>query len=265
MRLVSWNVNGVRAVHQRRDLEWALGEGSEFDVVCLQETKASPEQVKPELRAPSGYRATWELGARKGYSGVATFVREDIPADATDNQVDVAGDSPFDNEGRVLCHDFGAFVLYNIYFPNGGRGPERLKFKLDFYKLFLARMAERIDDGREVVVCGDFNICHKPIDLARPDELQGESCFLPEERAMLDRLEDLGFVDTFRAEHGERPNVYSWWDVRKDAREINDGQRIDYFWVTEGLAELQVDAWVNANQAGSDHCPIGLELELDLG
>lgn len=262
MRLVSWNVNGVRAVHQRGDLEWALFSEDPFDVVCLQETKASPEQVKPEMREPAGFSATWELGERKGYSGVATFSRAEIPVEVASNSVKEAR---FDNEGRVLCHDFSAFLLYNVYFPNGGRGPERLQYKLDFYDAFLERMSELVDDGREVIVCGDFNICHKAIDLARPEELAHESCFLPEERARLDRFEELGFVDSFRAEHGERPNVYTWWDVRKDAREINDGQRIDYFWLTEGLAELQVDAWVNANQSGSDHCPVGLELELELG
>jgi exodeoxyribonuclease-3 len=259
MKLVSWNVNGVRAVHKRGDLAWAF---QDADVVCIQETKAAPEQVPEDLRAPEGWQASWVLGEKKGYSGVATFVRDGI--EAREIGSGFGKDPRFDNEGRVLVHDLGAFVLLNIYFPNGGRGPDRLQYKLDFYEAFHEYVLELLEDGRDVVVCGDVNTAHRDIDVAKPEEWANESSCLPEERAFLDRLLESGFIDTYRAEAGDRPNVYTWWDVRKDAREINEGQRIDYFFINEGLEDLLVDAWVNPNISGSDHCPIGLELELDL-
>jgi len=260
VRLISWNVNGIRAVHKRGDLDWLWNE--DHDVVCIQETKAHVEQLPKELVPPPGWKAIYESGEKKGYSGVATFVREGVQCDLIARGL---GEERFDNEGRVLITDMGPFILLNIYFPNGGRGGDRLQLKNDFNERFLEIIEGFVEEGRDVVTCGDFNIAHRDIDIARPEAWSHISGFLPAERAFFDRLLDAGFVDTFRAENGDRPNAFTWWDVRVSAREINEGWRIDYFVINENLEDFLSDAWISSHISGSDHCPVGLELELELG
>lgn len=259
VRLISWNVNGIRAVQQRGQLGW-LWE-SDNDIVCVQETKAHIEQLGPEITSPPGWAAQFSSGERKGYSGVATFVRDGLPCRVLTREMGVPH---LDNEGRLLVTDHDAFVLMNVYFPNGGRGEERLRYKLAFYDAFSRFVQEFVDAGRDVIVCGDVNTAHRDIDVAQPDRHAGTTGMLPEERAWVDRFLESGFVDTFRAEHGDRPGQYTWWDMRTNARPDNLGWRIDYFFIHERLEECLVDAWISPQILGSDHCPVGLELDVEL-
>ena len=256
MRLVSWNVNGVRAAYRKDFAEWLGAERA--DVICLQETKAHPSQLGPEIVQPAGFHSCWSSAERKGYSGVAVYSRVEPRAWTRG-----LGVPRFDAEGRLIEADFGAFVLFNVYYPNGGMGPERLAYKLDFYDAFLERAEALRAQGRELVVCGDYNTAHHEIDLARPKENATVSGFLPEERVWLDKLEGLGYVDTFRRFCGD-PERYTFWDMKSRARERNVGWRIDYFWVTPGLLPALVSASIDASVMGSDHCPIAIELNLDV-
>jgi exodeoxyribonuclease-3 len=255
MRLVSWNVNGIRAAQRKGLLGWFAAEAP--DILCLQETKAHPEQLDGELREIAGYHAYWSSAqTRKGYSGVAVYSRTEPRAVST-----AFGTEEFDIEGRILMLDLGAFLLYNIYFPNGGRGPERLAYKLRFYEEFLRQVCRVRDSGRHVVMCGDFNVAHQEIDLADPEGNRNASGFLPEERGWMDRLLAAGFVDTFRMFSSEG-GKYTWWDMRTRARPRNDGWRIDYFVVDEGLRAKVSAAGILAEIDGSDHCPVDLELSI---
>lgn len=254
MKLVSWNVNGVRAVWKKGFADWFRKENA--DVVCLQETKAQPDQLTVEVLNPFGYHGEWHWGEKKGYSGVATFSRT-APAKVERG----FGIEAFDNEGRVLVTKHGDLTLFNIYFPNGKRDDVRLKFKMDFYGAFLkeviARYRKRGDD--RIVICGDVNTAHKEIDLARPKENRKISGFLPQECAWMDELLAAGFVDTFR-EFETGPNHYSWWDQQSRARERNVGWRIDYFFVSANLRSRLKRAFIQPETLGSDHCPVGIEL-----
>lgn len=253
MRLVSWNVNGFRAVIRKPDWVWFSRTGA--DVVALQETKVDPLLVPPEIRNPAGWEAHW-LGSRikKGYSGVAVFTR--VPALAVNAELP---DPRFEGEGRLLHLEFPAFHFLNVYFPNGTRDEERLAYKMGYYEAFL-RHAEKLRREKPLVVCGDFNTAHRPVDLARPDENEGHSGFLPEERAWMDRFTAAGYVDTFRYRHGDVTGMYSWWSYRQRARAKNNGWRIDYFFVSRELAPAVRDAWIETGVTGSDHCPVGLAL-----
>ncbi|MBI3553628.1 MAG: exodeoxyribonuclease III [Elusimicrobia bacterium] len=253
-RLLSWNVNGVRAVEKKGFLGWLQKESP--DVLCVQETKARPEQLSPALVNPDhGYKSEWHWGEKKGYSGVATFSK--IPS----RRVDRGFSMPkFDNEGRVLTHVFDDFILFNIYFPNGKASPERLKFKMEFYAAFLKVLDRYRKKGEDrIVICGDVNTAHKEIDLARPKENRKISGFLPEECAWLDTLLEHGFIDTFR-EFEKGPEHYTWWDMQSFARERNVGWRIDYFYISANLRSRLKGAFILPEVMGSDHCPVGIEL-----
>jgi len=253
IRLLSWNVNGLRAVAGKGFLAWLARERA--DVLCLQETKAHVEQLPPDLAAPPGYHAYFSSpAARKGYAGVALYSKVKPKSVAT-----TFGAPRFDDEGRVLVADYGAFLLANVYFPNGQSSAERLAYKLAFYGAFLSYLDGLLAAARDVVVCGDVNTAHREIDLARPKENRKTSGFLPEERAWLDLLLAHGFVDTFRAFHAE-PARYSYWDQKTRARERNVGWRIDYFFVNERFRKKVKDAFILADVTGSDHCPVGIEL-----
>jgi exodeoxyribonuclease-3 len=253
MRLLSWNVNGVRAAHKKGLLAWLSKEAP--DILALQETKARAEQLPEELAAPKDYSAEWHWGERKGYSGVATLSR---PRPLRVERG--LGLSEFDQEGRVLIHAYPGFTLFNVYFPNGKSGPKRLKFKMDFYDAFLEALARRRREGEDkLVICGDVNTAHQEIDLARPKENSNASGFLPEERAWIDKLLSRGFLDSFRLfEKG--PGHYSWWDQQSRARERNVGWRIDYFFISENLRPRLKNAFILPEVMGSDHCPVGIEL-----
>lgn len=254
MRILSWNVNGLRAAAAKGFAAWLQKERPE--VLCLQETKAHPDQLPAEVREIAGYNAWFVAGERKGYSGVATYTRLE-PAVVRAG----FGSRRFDAEGRTLVHDFGAFLLYNIYFPNGQSSAERLAYKMAFYDAFLRHITKVVKEGRDVVICGDVNTAHKEIDLARPKENSKTSGFLPEERAWIDKFLGRGFVDTFRMFH-EEAGQYSYWDQKTRARERNVGWRIDYFFVNDAFRTNVKDAFILADVTGSDHCPVGIEVDL---
>ena len=231
MRLVSWNVNGIRAAAKKTFFDYLENEAP--DVLCVQETKAHPEQLDETLLTPPGYYTYWHAGERKGYSGVATFTKTRPQAERSGTDI-----IPMDTEGRVLRTDFADFALYNIYFPNGGRGEERLRFKLDFYDEILGHFEQERAAGVPLVICGDVNTAHREIDLKNPKQNEKNSGFMPIEREWLDRITGLGYVDTFRHFHPDEPDQYSWWDMRTRARERNAGWRIDYFIVTPDVLPL---------------------------
>jgi exodeoxyribonuclease-3 len=254
LRILSWNVNGIRAASKKGFLEW-LGQ-EKPDILCIQETKASEEQLTDELKNPPDYRSFFISAERKGYSGVALYTRP-VP-----QLVDFSFGTPkFDTEGRVLAADFESFVLYNVYFPNGKASKERLAFKMEFYNAFLDHVNGVKDSGKQVIVCGDVNTAHREIDLARPRENETVSGFLPEERAWIDRFFDNGFVDTFRMFNSEA-GQYTWWDMKTRARDRNVGWRIDYFIVSDTLLKSIKSAYILPEVQGSDHCPIGIDLDL---
>lgn len=254
MKLISWNVNGVRAAWKKGFGDWFKAEKA--DVVCLQETKAQPDQLAAEMINPHGYHGEFHWGEKKGYSGVATFSKS-APALVERG----FGIPAFDNEGRVLVTKHSDVTLFNIYFPNGKAREERLKFKMDFYEAFLKevipRYRKRGDD--KIVICGDVNTAHKDIDLARPKENRKISGFLPQECEWMDRLLADGFIDTFR-EFEKGPEHYSWWDQQSRARDRNVGWRIDYFFISQNLRPRLKQAFIQPATMGSDHCPVGIEL-----
>ncbi len=252
MRILSWNVNGIRAVERKGFLQWLYTELP--DVLCIQETKASPDQLNQDFQQLQGYYAYWNHPERKGYSGVATFTIGEPLAVRYD-----LGVEGFDAEGRIIITKYSEFTLLNVYFPNGKRDDTRLKYKLGFYDRTL-EFIERIkaEDGR-VIICGDFNTAHKEIDLADPKRNENTSGFLPVERAWLDGLVACGYVDTFRY-FSEEPNQYTWWDLRTGARARNVGWRLDYIFVSEDLLSSLARAFIMTGVMGSDHCPVGIEL-----
>lgn len=252
--LYSWNVNGIRSVWKKGFLDW-LAEANP-DVLGLQETKISRELVTPELKAVPGYQSYWSHAEKKGYSGVAIYTKT-TPIVVEEG----LGVPEYDTEGRVLMAEYPEFTLFNIYFPNGQMGDHRLQYKLGFYDAFLKVFNRYRDQGRKLIVCGDVNTAHKPIDLARPKENETTSGFLPIERAWVDKFVAEGYIDTFRLFHPEEPHQYSWWNMRSRARERNVGWRIDYFFVSPNLKPYLVDARIHQDVMGSDHCPISLTLE----
>jgi exodeoxyribonuclease-3 len=250
--ICSWNVNGIRAMLAKGFLDWL--QEKRPDILCVQETKATEEQLPPELKEVKGYHAVFSAAERKGYSGVGQYFRLE-----PDNVRNGFGIPRFDNEGRTLISDYGGFVLFNIYFPNGKQSRERLRYKMDFYDAFLEYADALRKKGKGIVACGDFNTAHEEIDIARPKENSKVSGFLPEERAWLDKFVEHGYVDTFRMFNTE-PGQYTWWDLKTRARERNIGWRIDYFFVSEDLREKVRSSYILAEVMGSDHCPICIEL-----
>ena len=253
-RVISWNINGIRSARGKGFLEWLRKE--QPDILCLQEIKINDsQQLDADLREPTGYQTYWNAPERKGYAGVAVFTKEK-PSDVRYN----FGNSSLDMEGRVIVAEYPGFVLFNVYFPNGKMGPERLKYKMAFYDVFLKYADSLKADGKKLVVCGDVNTAHKEIDIARPKENAKISGFLPEERAWIDTFIAHGYVDTFRHFHKE-PNQYSYWDIKTGARARNVGWRIDYFFVSEDLLPAVTEAFIMPDVMGSDHCPVGIILK----
>lgn len=253
MKIISWNVNGLRAALKKDALRSVLDQGP--DVLCLQEIKARPEQIPAGGRELAGYQAVWNPAQRPGYSGVATFMRED-PL-----QIETGIGAPrFDVEGRVIRTRHPGFLLYNIYFPNGQRGQERVDYKLDFYAHLLEQCDALHKAGENLIITGDFNTAHQPIDLKNPDENQATSGFLPEERAWVQKFLEHGFVDVYRYLYPDRVQ-YTWWTYRFNARQRGIGWRIDYFLVSEALLPHVRDVIIFEEVQGSDHCPVVLILE----
>ncbi len=254
MKILSWNVNGLRAVYKKGFLDWFKKESPE--VLCLQETKCLENQAPEEIARFNGYSFNIFPAERKGYSGVATLSR------VKPKRLDRGFNEPrFDAEGRVLVSSYPSFTLFNIYFPNGKKDAVRLRYKMDFYDHLLKVIEKYRARGEDkIVICGDVNTAHKDIDLARPKENRGVSGFLPKECAWIDQLLDHGFIDSFR-EFEKGPGHYSWWDQLTRARERNVGWRIDYFFISKNLRPRLKNAFLLPEVMGSDHCPVGIELK----
>jgi len=252
MKIISWNVNGLRAFHKKGAFNSIFE--IDPDIFCLQETKAHPEQLSDEVRSPAGYYAYFDHSKlKKGYSGVAIFSKDEP------EKVEYGiGIPKFDDEGRTLVAYYKDFVLLNIYFPNGGGGPERLAYKMEYYEEFLKFIDKLKKKGKEVVFCGDVNTAHNEIDLSRPKENENHTGFLKMEREWINKLISHGYIDTFRNFHTEKIQ-YSWWDMKTFARDRNIGWRLDYFFVSDSMLNRVRRAEILDNMMGSDHCPVLLE------
>lgn len=254
LKIISWNVNGIRAI-QKKGLDQYLAQ-EQPDIFCVQETKAHPEQLDAALTNPEGYHVTYHsCSVKKGYSGVATFSKIQPQSVET-----CFGVEKFDNEGRVVQTDYGNFVLLNVYFPNGGM-EHRLPYKLEFYDAFFAYCDGLREQGRKLLICGDYNTAHKEIDLARPKQNITTSGFMPIEREKLDQIVSRGYVDTFR-EFNQEPEHYTWWSNQQQSRARNVGWRIDYHFVTKDLLPNVAASYHQPHVMGSDHCPIVIELNV---
>jgi exodeoxyribonuclease-3 len=253
MRIISWNVNGIRAVEKRGFLDWLEKESP--DVLCLNETKAEPGQLPPKLINPQGYRSLWASAKKRGYSGVAIYSKTE-PLN-----VRFMGKAEFDCEGRTLVADFNDFTLIAAYFPNSQDAGARLEYKLAFCAAMLRLCNALVKKGRHIVLCGDYNIAHTPIDLARPKANEGNAGYLPEERAWMDKFTKAGYVDTFRHFHPGETGHYTWWSYMGTARERNIGWRIDYHCVDSGFLPRVKSSIIRPEVAGSDHCPVEIVLE----
>lgn len=252
MKILSWNVNGIRAADRKGLFNWF--QNTQPDILCLQEIKANPDQFPPHLKNTPDYHVYIHQAQRKGYSGVATYSK------SKPKQVKHGfGIDRFDTEGRTLITEYEDFVLFNIYFPNGKQSKQRLEYKLDFYDTFLSYADNLKAEGKNIIVCGDFNTAHKEIDLARPKANETISGFLPIERAWIDTFIDHGYVDTFR-HFNKKPDQYTWWSMRTRARERNVGWRIDYFFVNKEFIPKIKNAFILDEIMGSDHCPIGIDI-----
>lgn len=254
MKIISWNVNGIRAVVKKGLWQWMKQEAA--DIYCFQETKAKAEQVPVSLEAPTNYFTYWNSAEKAGYSGVATFTKIK-PIEIINGM----GNEFFDREGRVVTTKFKDFTLLNVYFPNGKKDKARLIYKMEFYDYFLNYINNLRKNGEKIIFCGDVNTAHKEIDLSHPKENENVSGFLKVERDWMDKLVSEGYVDTFRMFNKEGNN-YSWWSARTAARSRNIGWRIDYFFVSEDLKDKIKSAFINPEVMGSDHCPVGIELEI---
>ena len=264
--LISWNVNGIRAISKKEVYqkfkfnEW-LHKISP-DILCVQETKAHPDQISAGLRSPQGYISNWSSAERKGYSGVVTYSK--MKPSKINTKLP---EEKYNNEGRLMETEFSDFVLLNVYFPNGKLSTERLKYKMGFYDSFLNYVINLRNEGKSVVICGDVNTAHAEIDLTHPQANQDVSGFLPEERKWIDKLISSGFIDTFRYFNKE-PENYTWWSTRNvfngvTARERNVGWRIDYFYISDDLMKNLVESDIMNEVMGSDHCPIRIKLKFD--
>lgn len=256
MRIISWNVNGIRAVHKKGFLQWLENESP--DILGLQETKADAQELPEELRAPKDYFSYFASSkGRKGYSGVAIYTKKEP------KKIEYGiGIKKFDDEGRILEAHFDNFILLNVYFPNGGSGPERLKYKLDFYDAFLAHVEKLRAKQPNIIFMGDVNTAHEEIDLARPKENEKNTGFLPEERAWIDEVVYAGFFDTFRHLHPHKKDAYSYWDMKTHARDRNVGWRLDYIFISPVLQKKLQKAFILSETPGSDHAPVGVEVSV---
>jgi exodeoxyribonuclease III len=255
MDIVSFNVNGLRAILKKNFKEWF--ENQKPDILCLQEIKAKETQLNfKELVNLEGYNIYWNSAERKGYSGVLVISKE-----KPENVGFGIGSEKFDQEGRLIRLKYTNFTLFNVYFPNGKSSEERLQFKLDYYNAFLELCEELRKKGEELIITGDFNTAHKDIDLANPKANEKYSGFLPIERQWLDKLLEKGYIDTFRHFFPDAIEKYTWWTYRFNARKKNIGWRIDYFFVTEGLIDRVEKSIILSDVYGSDHAPILLRIK----
>ncbi len=254
MRIIGWNVNGIRAISKKGFLEWLKTESP--DILCIQETKAHPEQLGDELLNVPGYHSYFSSAEKKGYSGVAVYSK--LEPKSVEHLI---GLDKVDQEGRTLILEFDNFTLFNIYYPNGGAGNKRVGFKLQYYEAFLKKVEKLRKIRHNIVITGDVNTAHEAIDLARPKENEKATGFLPEERAWVTKFLAHGYIDTFRHLNKE-PGHYTWWDYKTRARERDIGWRIDYFFISDNLAPALQSAFIKKDIFGSDHCPIGIDIDV---
>jgi len=253
MKIITWNINGLRAALGKDALRWAWGQHP--DILCLQEIKARPDQLKEEHRNFPGYDVIWNPAEQPGYSGVVTFLR------SPSLELRLGMDAPlFDMEGRLISTLHPGFRLFNVYFPNGQRGKERLDYKLGFYAHLLAVCDQLHAMGENIIITGDFNTAHMPIDLKNPKQNAMTSGFMPEERAWVQNFLEHGFVDAYRHLYPDRIQ-YTWWTYRFSARQRGVGWRLDYFLISEALVPHVKDVVIHEDVLGSDHCPVELVLE----
>ncbi len=252
MKILSWNVNGIRAVEKKGFIEYVKNSG--YDLIGLQETKAEPSQLSEELLNIDGYKSYFMSAQKKGYSGVAIYTKVE-PLEISD-----MGFSEFDSEGRVIIAKFPEFTFINAYFPNSQDAGKRIEYKVDFCETMLKLCNERVSRGENIVLCGDYNIAHTEIDLARPKQNEGNPGYLPEERSFMTKFLEAGYIDTFR--HFRPTEVkYSWWSYRMMARSKNIGWRIDYHCVNKDFIDRVVDVEILNEVEGSDHCPVYIEVK----
>ncbi|MFA5934019.1 MAG: exodeoxyribonuclease III [Candidatus Paceibacterota bacterium] len=255
MKIISWNTNGLRATH-KQGYFLPLLEKYKPDILCLQETKAEPDQLPDEARNPKGYHSYFSFSKkRKGYSGVAIYTK--VEPEKVEYGI---GIPEFDDEGRIVIAHFKDFVLLNVYFPNGGGGEERLDYKFHFYDAFLTYIDALKKNGNKIIFCGDVNTAHEAIDLARPKENEMNTGFLPEERAWIDEVIDHGYTDIFRHFYPGKIDAYTYWDMKTFARSRNVGWRIDYFFASTNFLPRVIGTKILSDYMGSDHCPIEIEI-----
>jgi len=254
IEIISWNVNGIRAVATKEALKWI--DERESDILCLQEIKALPEQIPSNLFEKEYPETIVNSAEKKGYSGTATFSTLQSDYQAVDHHIDTM------HEGRIIETHYNDIVLFNIYFPNGQKNKERLEYKMKFYDDLLTHCESLREDGKSIIICGDVNTAHKEIDLKNPKANSKTSGFLPIEREWIDKLLAHGYIDTFRYVNGDAVDRYSWWSYRSNARLNNVGWRIDYFFISEDLCENLEDAFILDYITGSDHCPVGIKLSI---
>ena len=253
--LYSWNVNGIRAAQGKGFEKWF--QSSQADFVCLQEVKALPDQLDIFLKQPKGYLSFWNPALKLGYSGVATYAKHE----PIHIHMGLGGEPDLDTEGRVVTLEYKTWVLINAYFPNSQRDHARLPYKLRFCAEMLKFCQAWEQKGKNVVICGDFNIAHQDIDLKNPKTNRDNAGFLPQEREWLDLFTQAGYIDTFR-NFEQGGGHYSWWSYRPGVREKNVGWRIDYFFVDKKLKNKLENAAIHPEILGSDHCPVSLTIDL---
>lgn len=251
MKLVSWNVNGIRAAMDKGFRDFV--QSDQPDVLCLQETKATPEQVDLSWAEDLGYHRTWNCASKKGYSGTSIWSKTEPK-----KSVLGMGVEPHDDEGRVITATFDDFHLVNVYTPNAQRGLTRLDYRQEWDAAFLSYI-KKLNRRKPVIFCGDVNCAHREIDLANPKANRKNAGFTEEERAGLDNVANAGFIDSFRQLYDD-PGNYTWWTYRSNARERNIGWRLDYFWVAKRFWDRVEDARIRSDIFGSDHCPVELIL-----
>ena len=254
MKIISWNTNGLRATAKQGFFTPLFEEKP--DILCLQETKAEPDQLADTVRNVPGYYSYFSHPQnKKGYSGVAIYCKEK-PKEVFYGM----GIKRLDDEGRLIGAKFRNFTIINGYFPNGGQGPHRLKYKLEFYEAFLKFILKLRKNGENVIFCGDVNTAHAPIDLARPKENEGNTGFLPIERAWIDKVVKNNFLDVWRHFNPDKKDAYTYWDIKTRARDRNVGWRLDYFFASSEIVPRIKNTGMLSDYYGSDHCPIYLEI-----